>query len=792
MASTPSKAKKARTKPPRGRPAATSAISQPAVVDASSLSYLSTFSPRGDLFAFLSLAVDKHRLRVYDTATRQSVAEHVVDTARVTSVCWYDSTDTAAQMEEDEETASQPKKKRKQRHSKTSNVASTSNSPPQAVVLGLSDGTLTFFSPRHGRIVRTLSHPSSTTDILSVAVGLSGSEQPSVWTSSADGTIRLWDASTGDVTSSWHSGDKSSYRCLAPRSFAEEEGPVDVLAAHHTITLLSVSPSSSEAQVSGKQKPREVARFTGHASPVKSLHWCDASQFISIAEADRFVYVWDVPEKPTVEGKIAASIPLDSDARSITLSTSLNTTQQLHRDLLAVSASGKISVFPLDLNSTATERANSKQKIPTLVPRSIITVSTKDTTSAQVVAATFVAGEEGRIRIARLVNGVQPIFDVVSYFDESSDYIPEVVISASSAMYANGTGEASATLQKRYNEPSSLAVRSGVELGQDPSMDDLPTRDVDGDLDVDLAELSLGQRLTALTGNTDMPGRTSSDSDSDGPGTAASSRQRTREGVPEAVPASSLTRTLIQALHSSDARLLETCLAHSNPTLIRNTVRRLPAQLAVPLVTACVERLGRRARAANMKGGGGGASSQRGAALLNWVKAVLVAHSGHLMTMPDLVARLSGLHATLTTRLTLQDSLLALSGRLEMVVSQIEMRSSGPPAPLPLPKGKGKQPRKREARRYVEGESEEEEEQMEVEVESGDESGSVEDVELGGDSDEDEDDSGDGTDEDEDGDEDSDEDEDEEDDGGGGLKVNGFIDDEAEEYSEDEDDSASE
>jgi U3 small nucleolar RNA-associated protein 5 len=64
-------------------------------------------------------------------------------------------------------------------------------------------------------------------------------------------------------------------------------------------------------------------------------------------------------------------------------------------------------------------------------------------------------------------------------------------------------------------------------------------------------------------------------------------------------------------LHSSDTRLLETCLAHSDQTLIRNTVRQLPPQLAVPLITACVERLGRGARAGSMKGGGGGASEPR-------------------------------------------------------------------------------------------------------------------------------------------------------------------------------------
>jgi U3 small nucleolar RNA-associated protein 5 len=180
-----------------------------------------------------------------------------------------------------------------------------------------------------------------------------------------------------------------------------------------------------------------------------------------------------------------------------------------------------------------------------------------------------------------------------------------------------------------------MAVHSGVELGQDQSMDDLTLLEVDGDLDVDLAELSLGQRLTALSGVDEIAGQNTM-SDSDDEGAEVTSRQsgkQTNKQVPIVVPANSLTRTLIQALHSSDSRLLETCLAHSDQVLIRNTVRRLPPQLAVPLLTACVERLGRGSRAANMKGGGGGASSQRGTGLLAWVKAVLAVHSGHLMTV---------------------------------------------------------------------------------------------------------------------------------------------------------------
>lgn len=112
-----------------------------------------------------------------------------------------------------------------------------------------------------------------------------------------------------------------------------------------------------------------------------------------------------------------------------------------------------------------------------------------------------------------------------------------------------------------------------------------------------------------------------------------------------------------------------------------------------------------------------------------------------------------------------------------MVLSQIELRSSAAPAPL-APR-KGKEPSKKEStevKRYVEGESageSDDDDQMEVEVESGDEEGSVEDVELGGNSD----------------DEDEESDDEDDDDDAEGPTMNGFIDDEAEEYSEDDEES---
>jgi len=138
--------------------------------------------------------------------------------------------------------------------------------------------------------------------------------------------------------------------------------------------------------------------------------------------------------------------------------------------------------------------------------------------------------------------------------------------------------------------------------------------------------------------------------------------------------------------------------------------------------------------------------------------------------MPDLVARLSSLHATLTARLALQERLLTLSGRLELVLAQIELQSSRAPAPL-VPRSdqgkKGQPSNLRHPTRYVEGESTDEDE-MDVEIEEGGggDGSDVEEIGLGG------------------ADSSDDEDEDEELEGSdvsGSETRNAFLDDEAEE-----------
>ncbi|KAF8528044.1 WD40-repeat-containing domain protein [Hysterangium stoloniferum] len=744
----------------KNRPASTSAISLPKVIDSSAHTSLGYFSPDAELFALVVLAVDKHRLRIFDAATDTSVVEHTIDAARVTSLSWIslDLSEQQQQQQQQEPASNTPSKKRKK--TAQQQIPAIPKSHTTLVSLGLSNGSLILFSPKHARVLRTLSHPSS---LAAIQASSPGKHPGHIWTSGADGFVRLWNAARNELVGKWklEGGPCTAiaHRPTQKQASNRDADHEELLVASHAVRLLSV-PVSSTASL-----PTEKVSFTGHVSPVTSLQWGhgQASQFVSAAEADRVVNVWLVPDGSLPQGTILANVPLDAFARHIALSFSSST-------LLTVSASGRVALF--DLPSAPSKPT----KVSTLSPRSTISApSKKGDGDVMVIAAAFMQ-QPGHICVARLKGGAKPVFEVVRYLDEKGEYIPQISLTKDVSTLATMDSTPIGAQQKRYTEAPTLAVGSGHEIGQDG--DEALMNVVDGDLDIDLAEMSLGQRLTATTGGTIPLDESASDSDTRPKQNLRKSRNAD-DGLPLA-PTQTLSRTLIQALHSSDTQLLETCLLHTDERVVFNTVRRIPPQLAVPLLEACVERLSRGARGTSGKGGGGGASAQRGTGLVRWVRAVLIVHTAHLMTIPDLVTRLSSLHATISARLALRDPLLALNGRLDLVLSQVELRASGPAPIVSVSKGK----EKKEPYRYVEGEEDEDE----MEVEEGDDAGSVEDVELGGTSESEEGEESD----DEEGEDNDSEDESEEDYSEDGGLMNGFVDDEAEEDWTEESDEGDE
>lgn len=213
--------------------------------------------------------------------------------------------------------------------------------------------------------------------------------------------------------------------------------------------------------------------------------------------------------------------------------------------------------------------------------------------------------------------------------DESDNIVPNVKVSDGLNGLANGkTHDDAGVHVQPYSEHGARAVPSDPQPHRQQ-------RDGDGEqdeddelaaLDVDSAEPTLAERLKALNVDAQaVNGRHAGDMavDSDDDDALAEG------GEVRAVPATTLTTTLIQALHSTDAPLLESCLAQTKPDLIRATVKRLPpGSLVLSLLEAIVERLGK-----GKKGAQRNASVDRSRGLIEWLRQVLLVHVSFLVTV---------------------------------------------------------------------------------------------------------------------------------------------------------------
>ena len=361
-------------------------------------SILSSFSPDGAFFVIITLAVDKHRLRLYNTSSARVVGEHTVESSRVSALAW-------GSIKTDTEVLDTPNKKRKKRKfdSDTPQNEKRSAETIDVVVLGLQDGTISFFSLTSSKIVCTLTHPSSSSSV--IALALKTVDTPILWTSSTDGIVRLWDVQKHEILSSWHDEDHIPYTTLSLRP-TSDSSQTDVLAGHHHIRLFSDTTLHDP-----QSTPLQLGSFTGHASSVMILRWAHTPavprRFFSVAVNDRFVYVWDTVKNSSLPEKPVACVALDSDVRTIGHSSS----DLSRQTLITLSDSGKLSFIPIPESLDAPPR-ETKNKIVSLLPRtSVASSSNPRPLDPIVIDIICVPGDSHSVRIARLIKGVKPAFE---------------------------------------------------------------------------------------------------------------------------------------------------------------------------------------------------------------------------------------------------------------------------------------------------------------------------------------------------------------------------------------------
>jgi len=117
-----------------------------------------------------------------------------------------------------------------------------------------------------------------------------------------------------------------------------------------------------------------------------------------------------------------------------------------------------------------------------------------------------------------------------------------------------------------------------------------------------------------------------------------------------------LAQLLVQGLHGKDGRILDSVLDRADDELIDNTVRRIPAEAVVPLVTTLQK---------YVKGRGMVNSSHA-----KWLRSVLTLHTGFLVSVPDCQDLLGPVYALLEARTNAYSSVLQLRGKLDLVIKQ--------------------------------------------------------------------------------------------------------------------------
>jgi U3 small nucleolar RNA-associated protein 5 len=126
--------------------------------------------------------------------------------------------------------------------------------------------------------------------------------------------------------------------------------------------------------------------------------------------------------------------------------------------------------------------------------------------------------------------------------------------------------------------------------------------------------------------------------------------------------ADSLQVLLSQALKAEDNALLEQCLNVGDEKVILNTIRRLRPFEAAKFLSVAVSKMEGR--------------PQRALGLVPWVRAVLLQHASFVMTNLAMQPVLTTLYQIIETRLSVFRPLLSLSGRLDLIMAQIQKNES--------------------------------------------------------------------------------------------------------------------
>ncbi|KAG0346444.1 WD repeat-containing protein 43 [Podila humilis] len=409
-----------------------------------------------------------------------------------------------------------------------------------------------------------------------------------------------------------------------------------ILTAGHSMTLWDMESRET------------IKHFTGHASAITNVIFSANDKFLaSTAEQDRFINLWDCTRENQQEGNITA-LTLDNTVSHIDIAA--------NNAVLAISEEGTAGLWQNAQNASGTSsssaKANKKKRYTTRACDCLVKVQSSRGDNVLIPLLSGAFTPQGSMILAR-GSTIKPIFEKIEYQNEDGSLKEKEMILARAPVTGFLMDESAQTAsnvkatKKSYDESAVTVVGTSDLAIAAPGMEVENHNNNENDEGEKMEGRTMEEKLQDLAVEDSVTNSRSK-----------KSKQPTNKyPTPKA---NSLQQMLIQALHSNDTQLLEACLTFNNVEVIRNTVRRLPTVYVIPFLTQVIHKFQQK--------------PNRGEALLEWIKAVLLIHTAYLMTVPDLIAKLSNFYQTLDSRVSVFQKLLNLHGRLDLVMSQIEMR----------------------------------------------------------------------------------------------------------------------
>eukprot|EP00012_Vannella_robusta_P008434 CAMPEP_0206201038 /NCGR_PEP_ID=MMETSP0166-20121206/11273_1 /ASSEMBLY_ACC=CAM_ASM_000260 /TAXON_ID=95228 /ORGANISM="Vannella robusta, Strain DIVA3 518/3/11/1/6" /LENGTH=534 /DNA_ID=CAMNT_0053619563 /DNA_START=91 /DNA_END=1695 /DNA_ORIENTATION=+ len=383
-----------------------------------------------------------------------------------------------------------------------------------------------------------------------------------------------------------------------------------------------------------------VAKFSGHTNAVNGLEltWMDQYLFSS-AFSQRIINLWSLREADGYEIVQTFSCPaapsfISNFSESKTKRKTKRRRSQSGKNrevevpassfLLAVHGK-RMSVWQFSLTM--------QQNTP-LSPHTTIVMPKQDQDAEGIEILSACFQDASNVIIVR-GNLVQPRFEKIC-FKNQSEMIKRIQLegSCSGNLLTDSTAETSKP--KEQSKEVNIVNDLDARLPARPRLDDTAVRTGDS--------ISLEEKLEQLE----------------------ATRKKTKtvlvsEETPITPSADSIGGVLLQALQSGDDQLLETCLTVDDITMIQRTVERLPSEYILPFLNTIIQKFQ--------------SKPNRASELIPWIQTIVMLHTSFLMTIPDLNATaLSGLYQTVDARLNSYNKLLKLSGRLDLLLSQISYR----------------------------------------------------------------------------------------------------------------------